>query len=147
MGKNNVIKFGTILFLGLLPACNGGVGSDQRTVTGQVTLDGQPLKQGEVVFRAVDGSSSSAGQITAGRFAFPAKLGEQRVQISSTVVVEGQHGQVGGIEGDPVSTSNPAPVYRELIPEKYNSQSNITVEVTDKGKNDFVFEIISDKDQ
>ena len=39
--------------------------------------------------------------------------------------------------GDPISDKNPATVYEDIIPEKYNAKTELKVDVTQKGPNDF----------
>jgi hypothetical protein len=52
----------------LLAGCGGGKPDDGITVSGTVTLDGQPLPAGQVVFEVANSSQQRIGGIDNGRF-------------------------------------------------------------------------------
>jgi len=114
-----------------LPAGCGPSGPETYEVSGEVTFDGQPVADGEIVFRAADGSAASwAGKIENGRYSLPATAGKKRVEITAFRQVkidappESAEGDISGIP---------------YIPPKYNSQSELAVEVTPEGPNEFDF--------
>lgn len=124
--------------------CDSG---DERAVTyivsGEITLDGEPIPAGEVVFRSTSTTERSyAGPITDGRYSFASSPGVKRVEISVMEVVEGAVGQPG-TPGDPVGPENPAQVYQESVPPRYNANSTLTARVTPEGPNRFDFQLLT----
>src|SRR5262245_22811185 len=76
-----------VLAAGLVAGCTPS-GAKSGTVTGLVTLDGQPLKSGLIRFVPTDGKTPTAdAPITDGRYSALVPLGEKRVEISSGKVV------------------------------------------------------------
>ena len=100
-------------------------GSSQATVSGKVTLDGQPLPSGTISFVPADGATATAGKpIADGAYSVEMPPGPKRVQISATKVI----GQRVVYQGDPNS-----PVVddvREIIPPQYNAATTLTFNAT-----------------
>ena len=105
-----------------------GCGSRVSTVSGKVTLDGEPLAHGTIAFVPADGATASAEvQIKDGFYSVPMPPGRKRVQISATKVI----GKRVVYEGDPNS-----PVVdnvQEIIPPQYNAATTLTFEATAGG--------------
>ena len=110
--------------------CAGSDGPKTYPISGTVTLDGKPVETGEILFRS-DGAAAAtfAGKIAAGKYALSATAGKKRVEITSTQIVPGKQGQRGGTPGDPISDTNTAHVYEEIIPAAYNQKSTLTADV------------------
>ena len=122
----------------LMAGCGGPSGPVKVTVTGKITLDGKPVPNGQVIFSDAAGVvAADSGDIKNGQFSFRSTLGSKKVSISSMQASADKKAAVGGIPGDPVSEKNPATVYEDIIPEKYNSKTELKVDVTQKGPNDF----------
>jgi len=100
-------------------------------VTGNVLLDGQPVEQGDIVFRASDGSAADAAKIEGGAFTLQTKPGSKRVEISA-------------MRESATPAPDGLPSYENYIPKKYNEASTLTAEVTESGDNDFTFELQSE---
>jgi hypothetical protein len=99
-------------------------------VAGEVTFDGQPVAEGEIIFRAADGAQGSwAAKITGGSYALESTAGAKRVEITA-------HRQ---IEVAPSASGEGGINYEMYIPEKYNEKSDLTREVTPAGPNKFDF--------
>jgi hypothetical protein len=93
-------------------------------VTGAVTLDGKPVPDGDIHFRASDGRwGAEVGKIQDGKYQLMAKAGARRVEISASRIIPG---------GEPV-------------PEEYNAQSKLLAEGTAGGANVFDFNLTSRK--
>jgi hypothetical protein len=130
----DIVVFG--LFLGL--ACAGGCSSEagKATVNGEVTLDGQPLKEGVIRFVPADGMSPTAdAAIVVGRFQATAPVGEKRVEISAPKVV-------GKRKMYDTPQSPWVDEVAELIPARYNVKSILTAGVK-KGPNNLNFDLNS----
>src|SRR5262245_23885066 len=73
--------------IALIVLCGCGSRNRGYVVTGKVTLDGQPLDHGQVVFEPMGAGRMSIAQINAGSYALPAGFelapGEYVVRITS----------------------------------------------------------------
>jgi hypothetical protein len=137
-------KLSLVLLLAL-SGCGGGDGLDRQTVTGQVVFDGQPLKEGEILFfptsatgkdAVATGAHISGGSYTISREDGPIP-GNYKVQITAA----------GGAQAPPASADampGTGPIHaRELIPAKYNVQSTLTADVKAGETNKFDFTLSS----
>lgn len=131
---------GVFLTIALLGAVSVGCQpSNMATISGKVTLDGKPIENGTISFIPADGNSSSAGErITNGEYKLTLPPGTKKVEIMASAVV-GQRAAYGG-QGD----SPKVDVMRSIIPERYNVQSELTIEV-EAGSGQHDFELVSDK--
>ena len=107
----------------------GDSGPRRYPVTGEVTWEGQPLPDGDILFTPPGGGVPDAGKIVAGEFKLRATEGPKTVAIFATR----ESGQV-----DPEMGAAPRESY---IPARYNDQSNLTAEVDPGGENHFRFEL------
>ena len=109
----------------------GRSGPQTYEVSGHVTLGGQPVAAGQILFRAADGSEAGwAGQIVDGRYTLRSTPGKKRVEITATREVRMAAKSASG---------EPALNFESYIPQKYNSQSELTADVTADGRNQFDF--------
>jgi len=135
-------RYVCLLVAGLaISGCGGGDNLPRERIAGTVTLDGTPLADGNISFMPVDPATTSTdvGAIIArGAFDVPRDKGpvpgKYRVSISSTEETAAKAGKQAPQPGD-----GDAPLIRERIPAKYNSQTTLTAEVTKGGKNAFEF--------
>jgi hypothetical protein len=115
-------RFSAALFL-LAAIAGCSEQADQATVTGTVTLDGQPLAAGEIRFAPADGQSSTAGAtISEGKFTASVPPGEKKVQISAPKVT-GKKKMYDTPESPTVD------IVQELLPARYNVQTELTISV------------------
>jgi hypothetical protein len=128
-----------------LPGC-GHAGSDRCDVTGTVTLAGQPVDGGNIEFAPLAASqgSASGAMIQAGRYTIPSKTGlspgKYRVRIywadkPTLVDADESDAPPGAIKKNPARI----PQVKELIPAKYNVESQLTIDVRQDGGNTFDF--------
>lgn len=114
--------------------CGGG--SDKQSVSGTVTFDGQPVPEGEIIFRPADNKGQSdAGRINDGKFSFQSTPGAKKVSITGMRDVPGKF-------DDSNPGSPKTPVRESFIPEKYNSRTELTAEVG-AGSREFQFDLKS----
>src|SRR5437763_12670766 len=100
----------------------GGCSSEpaKASVTGEVTLDGQPLKQGLIRFVPADGKGPTAdAPVADGRFSAQVPAGEKRVEISAPKVV-------GRTKMFDTPDSKVVEETGELLPAHYNVRSTLT---------------------
>lgn len=119
-----------VIFAATLPAALSGCTKttlDKVAVSGEVSYNGQPLKNGQIRFVPIDGTRGpvSGGVIQDGHYVAEGKggvpLGHHRVEIRSYRPVGDRGAGLGGEEGG-------ASV--QFLPAKYNGQSMLTATVT-----------------
>jgi len=111
------------------------VGCSERTtypVSGTVALDGEPVKWGKIMLIDPEMKlDSDVGNIVDGRFEFDAKPGKKRVELRSP--------RDTGIKSEFGGT-----VTEEALPRRYNSDSELAVEVaSDTSNNVYSFDLES----
>jgi hypothetical protein len=100
---------------------------DTVEVSGFVTWNGAHVPHGDVVFSSLDPHvPAAAGKISDGTFAFRCKPGKKRAEIRSF--------RLSGKK-----TPQGRPIGEMYIPNRYNSESQLTVDVTLDGENKFEF--------
>jgi len=111
----------------LAAACLAGIGCGgdvaTGTVSGTVSYDGKPIENGAINFLAADGSGSGGGTIKDGKYtATNVRPGNNKVEVSGSKVV-GQK----KLYNTPNSPAQD--VTAELVPAKYNKNTELTFEV------------------
>lgn len=97
------------------------------TVSGNVTLDGTPVPDGDLLFTPADPQfGSEAAKITDGVYQANLRPGQNKAQIRASRPVPGKKGPMG------------EQLIEDYIPPKYNDQSNLTIDVSkSQRKHDF----------
>jgi hypothetical protein len=135
-----------LLLLPLLIGCSNNNPQGRVPIRGEVTLDGKPLVQGNILFSSLPGLSpvvATGSPIKNGIFSLPAEQGlipnqEYLVQFQS----------VEEIPGTRKETNNPMEMTveaRDIIPPKYGDESKETVTATKSYPNKFRFDLISEQ--
>ncbi|MBA2118004.1 hypothetical protein [Bremerella alba] len=121
-----------VSFLLLFNAGCGSGRSDLVEVTGNVTLDGQPVNKGKISFEATDGRGGVEGDsIVNGQYTMMTTPGSKSVKINSPEVV-GQRKTYG------TADSPSEDVTKESIPKNYNRNTELKIEVNSSSlKHDF----------
>ena len=125
------VAAGTFLIACLL-GC-GKSGPKKYDVSGEVTWEGVPLADGDILFEAVDGGIPDHGKIAEGQFRFQATAGAKKVSILATQAAA---------EVDPEMGTAPRVSY---IPPRYNANTTLTANVTSDGENHFTF-VLTDQE-
>jgi hypothetical protein len=106
-------------------------GPRMHKVMGNVTYNGKPVEEGDILFVPTTKSlGPDPGKIKNGRFEFLAKEGTHRVEISASRILPGGAKGAGG-----------EPVAEEYLPERYNTASDLTAHVQASGPNQFEFKL------
>ncbi|MEA1952719.1 MAG: hypothetical protein U9N87_15160 [Planctomycetota bacterium] len=136
--------FALLLVAAVLPGCgSSGNGPVREAVHGRVTLDGQDVAQGSIVFTPSGGNKGmvTGGTIKDGRYELSAKngpvVGTNRVEIRSVKKTGRKVPAPMGNPGDMADESV------EGIPPQYNSRSTLEVDVESGGDNEHNFELKS----
>jgi hypothetical protein len=111
----------------------------KHAISGDVTLNGQPLKTGSIQFESVPNGAkafSSGGVISDGHFAIPAASGLPTGKYRTTINAASAPFMKPGPPG-----SQPAMDTKELIPASYNTDSKLISEIKRDGDNTFNFNI------
>ncbi|MEZ5943095.1 MAG: hypothetical protein R3C18_17010 [Planctomycetaceae bacterium] len=128
-----MLRVSTIMVLALLlNGCGGGDdGPTTYTVSGTVTLNGETLSQGDIIFRPADGTGQSyAGKVVDGAYQFECEAGEKKVEITSYREVPGQTR-----EDNPGEVVN---VTEQIVPANYNVNSELKASISaDTTENNF----------
>ncbi|MEZ6099640.1 MAG: carboxypeptidase-like regulatory domain-containing protein [Pirellulaceae bacterium] len=129
--------------------CSGGNKLGRQAISGQVTLDGQPLATGSIEFAPKDPMGHSGGTtISDGQYAISAEkglpLGSYWVRIFSPdqALAVPEEVMVPGSTRDGPSQP-PAAVDR--IPPRYNMETELSIDITEDGTREFTFELTSRK--
>ena len=128
--------FAGALLVVLLTGC--GQSYSLGTVTGLVTLDGEPLSQATVTFSRGQGRMSVGTTDEAGRYRLQytssqqgAEPGNHTVSITSQVDAVSGEGELAAVEGR-----------KELLPPRYHQKTELSAEVK-PGRNTIDFELSS----
>ena len=108
--------------------------SDPTTaVTGTVTLDGKPLEEGRIVFIETDSEPRREylAMIVNGLFEATAPPGTRRVEIRAYEKPETPTAEAG--------------TYPQILPARYNEDSELSAELKADGPNELKFELTSDE--
>jgi hypothetical protein len=111
----------------------------RKALSGQVTLDGAPLEQGNIEFHPmVQGGVQSGGVINSGSYSIPAHEGVTpgKYRVSIIDFVPTPPLPPGHMPGDDLPPS-PKP----KVPPEWNSKSQNTIEVNQDGPYQFDFAI------
>ena len=122
----------------LLPGC-GGSGPERFPVSGNVTLGGQPVKQGAITFWPIEGTQSplTGSDITDGEYDIPGDKGPMagRYQVQFEV-----HKHTGEKWPD-IAGRLTIDAYVDITPKKYSGEtSELYVEIGD-GSTEHNFEL------
>jgi hypothetical protein len=130
---------------GVLTAClaltaagcgGGGDGPKLYSVSGKVTLDGEPVKEGRILFRMTGGNGRSySAPITDGSYELKSEAGSAAVEITASRIIPGKIDKSNG---------TPEPVGEMYIPKKYNSETTLKADVKESS-NTIPFELTSKK--
>ncbi|WP_425618535.1 hypothetical protein NA78x_002244 [Anatilimnocola sp. NA78] len=118
------MKLGFCLLLGIATlGCLAGCGSQVGTVSGQVTVDGQPLTKGVISFvPEKNPNSSTTVEIVNGNYTAQVVAGKSVVQISAPIVT----GTFPEHDGPGAALLERT---EESLPAKYHSASELSFEV------------------
>ena len=128
-----------LLSLTLTAGCAEDTGG-RVPVAGTVTLDGSALDRGTIEFHPINDGTVTGGSIRDGRFEIPATQGATPGEYEVRIYAADE-------ASDPVEDPNAMPgdssraVQPELIPERYNVNSELTAQIEEGGSTDLSFDL------
>lgn len=123
----------------LLTACGGGDGLPRQRIKGAVTLDGKAVTEGMITFEpAKAGDPVSSAVIVDGMYDIPRSDGPVPGTHKVSIWARAATGRKVKSPDDP---SKEIDERLEVVPDKYNLQSELKAEVKDRGKNVFDFQL------
>lgn len=129
-----------ISLLVVLAGCGGDNGPKLFRISGTVTFDGQPVKDGDILFVFEDSKlGPDAGKIVDGKFSLMAKAGKTKVKITAARELAGK--PIKGAMGENLKPSE------QFIPACYNDATQLTAEIPANGPNGIEFLLTSGKEK
>ena len=133
-------KFLGAVLCGVLLLFLPGCGSNGRVaVKGTVTLNGRPLHGAQIEFVPQLGTAAPTvgGDIVEGKFSIGADKGPLAGRYRVKIVKSGPTGRkIRDVRSNAIIDE-----YAQILPARYNEQTELEVEVTSGGPNDFTFTI------
>jgi len=115
--------FGLLLCLCLLAGCTGKKVEKMVAVSGTVKLDGKPLDDGTITFVGDPGTQPHNLTITNGAFNGEVRVGKVKVEIRAYETKKAPATATGGA----TETKD------NYLPEKFNTKTTLTAEVSEAG--------------
>ena len=136
--------YGMTLLLALLASITavcltgcGPSGPRLHPVAGTVTFDGEPVAEGRIQFRAVEGDQRAfSAVIENGDYELETAAGKMTVEITASRIVPGKF--------DESNPGEKVPVGEMYIPARYNSQTELTAEVPAGGTKQLDFALTNE---
>lgn len=133
----------SLMCLLILAGCDN---SPIREVSGNVTLDGQPLETGEIQFVPIDpaGGPRAGSTIENGSFRIPAVAQGLRAGTEYRVEITSMEGS-GQMVYHPNEPSGQRELLVNIIPERYNMESELRATISSsRNENHFDFDLQTD---
>lgn len=130
--------------LALSSGCGKGDGLDRQAISGSVTLDGTPLKEGQIQFFPAANTKdaiASGAKITGGSYSISREEG--LIPGSYSVQVTASGGEQAPPEGSDGMPGTGPKHDKELLPAKYNAKTTLKAEVKAGEANKFDFPLTS----
>ncbi|MCR9120517.1 MAG: hypothetical protein NXI22_26590 [bacterium] len=129
-----------VLLCGLV-GC-GSSGPQRETLSGEVTLNGEALPTGSITFAPqAGGETGTSAEIIDGKFAitdpqYGLSTGDYKVEITSA--------QKTGVMAPGPGPNGMVEEIKQIIPARYNLNTELTATITSTGENQFSFPLTDD---
>ena len=128
----------------LVIGCNGGgdSGPQKYAISGSVSVDGSPITEGEILFiKLGENGSRAAGAIVEGKYEIPAESGA--VPGEQVVEIRAFRKSTRPVSPSPLATPEQIAEgsKEQYLPAKYNTQSELNVQITSGEANEHNFEL------
>ena len=143
---SSLLLHGTLFTVVVLGGCTNDNPLNRQCVSGQVTLDRNPLAQGIIEFSSQQpGGTGSGTTIKDGHYAIETDRGlppgNYLVRLYSSSTGGNDSASSDGMSIPGPSTRGKAIVARERIPSQYNTKSNLIVEIKADKTNTYDFHV------
>lgn len=109
-------------------------------VTGSIKYKGEPLKNGTITFRSIDGQHTAAGTIVNGEYDIPEVSGLPAAKYQVTIG-SGDPKASGWKPGEMPGDSTAVAASKDLLPSKYNVNTELSAEVKAQERNEINFDL------
>jgi hypothetical protein len=141
-GRGLRFQGGTTLFLAAILGCGSTEGLNRQAISGTLTLDGQPISKGAILFEPATQETGTAVGAIIRQGAFAISRSEGPVPGLYLVrVYSGSNIQAPPAKGQ--SDRTPRPMV-ERFPPRYNTRTELRARVIDRSVNRFPFDLTSD---
>ena len=121
---NNFGRIATWCFWMMVLFLGGCQGDNLAELSGMVTFNGEPVKNGTISFIPLDGKGQTEGVLIAdGRYTVRISPGKMKVEIQGYKEIGRQHVVEGDSKSPLVAKTVP------MLPAKFNSQTTLSVDV------------------
>ena len=144
-----MLRFVAILVVGALIGCGSRPADkfNRAAVEGQVTLDDAPLAEGDILFIPLAGGTMAGGKIKDGKYKLARHegptVGPNRVEIRSVQATGRIIESPVTPEGDGAPGDNKVMEHKELVPKRYNNESELKFDVQPDAVNSANFKLES----
>ena len=138
----------TAFFLG---GCNWSSGPERVAVQGEVNVSGKPLRSGRISFLPTEETRGPTAVATVidGKFALPSRtgptVGKNKVQIEAIVdpgfELDDEAAYAKAVETKLAEGESEAVLPKQPIPSDYNEQTELSVDISNKGRNNLEIQV------
>lgn len=144
LGRNlkQALGLGLVVATSWLAAGCSEAGPARQPVAGTITLDGKPLAAGTITFAPLDGATAATAPILDGAYRLGRAEGPTpgRYQVAiSAVQPTGKRIAHPDFPGETIDE------VRDLVPPRYNAQTELAVEITPDGEQTLPFRLSTPK--
>lgn len=112
----------------------------RQEVEGTILLDGSPLPEGRISLRPLAKGPTSGGRIVDGKFQIERGKGPLPGSYSVSIQSYSETGRMISPESNP---GMKVPEIKQTLPEQYNTKTELRMEVSGTGENEFDFQLES----
>jgi hypothetical protein len=144
-----VPRFFAMLAVGAMLGCGSGPPDkfNRAAVEGEVTLDDAPLAEGDILFIPLSGGAMAGGKIKDGKYKLTRNegptVGANRVEIRSVQATGRIIESPVTPEGEGAPGDNKVMEHKELVPKRYNNESELKFDVQPSAVNTANFKLVS----
>jgi hypothetical protein len=126
----------------LVPGCGPSYGG-RKAINGKVKLKGEPVDDGMIDFFPISGdeATKSGAQIIKGAYKIPAEFGLLPGKYRVSITAGDGRTRANASPDQPPGPTGANIVSKDRIPKEYNIESKQEVDVTEKGPNEFNYDI------
>jgi len=137
--RRAALAVGVASWVACLSGCESGDDIPRVEVTGEVTLVEQPLDDAVILLSPIGAGQSAGGKVQAGTFRIERDRGPSPGRYRVEITAYQPTGK--RVPVDPSTPNELVDVTKQIIPARYNEQSELEVELSADGENHFPFHL------